>query len=149
MFHPRLVLFTHPYCGLCVPVKEMVTSIQVLPTSKLLTFKTSLQFRSNPFIYREINIHAPGNEVWNTRYGMKIPVLHLYRQLQCRDGKMSGRQRLLDIEKGFWNDAAWTEAWNDSENASWSREELCVMDFDKKEMKFKSPHDLAGWIWRN
>jgi hypothetical protein len=62
---------------------------------------------------------------------------------------MSGRQRLLDIEKGFWNDAAWTEAWNDSENASWSREELCVMDFDKKEMKFKSPHDLAGWIWRN
>jgi hypothetical protein len=81
---------------------------------------------------------------------MKIPVLHLYRQIQCRDGKISGRQRLLDIEKGFWTDAAWMEAWNNNEGKHlWSREELCVMDFDKKEMKFKSSDDLAGWIWRN
>lgn len=40
MFHRRLVLFTHPYCGLCVPVKEMVTSIQVFfQRAKIVDFQ--------------------------------------------------------------------------------------------------------------
>lgn len=33
------------------------------------------------------------------------------------------------------------------EKVGFTKEEFCVMDFEKKEMKFKNPIDMANWIW--
>jgi hypothetical protein len=83
---------------------------------------------------------------------MKIPVLYLYRYLQSHTAtsNLSRQTKFTDLEKGFWNDALWLESWN-RKNADrpWDREELCVINFDTKETKFKTSKDMAGWIWQH
>jgi hypothetical protein len=81
---------------------------------------------------------------------MKIPVLHLYRQLNSPVSLTSACGNLLDVERGFWDDSKWMSAWyTNREKALWFRETLCVIDFGSKEKKFKTPDDLARWIWRD
>jgi hypothetical protein len=70
--------------------------------------------------------------------------------LHSRASLTSGPGNLLDDERGFWDDTTWMSAWyTNGEKVSWFRETLCVMDFGRKEMKFKTPDDLARWIWRD
>jgi hypothetical protein len=108
------------------------------------------QFVSTPFLYHEVNIHAAGNEVWNNRYGLKIPVLYLYRHLERDDSlkRTSGelQQRFNSLEMEFWDDPGWLKAGNG--NSGWVKEVMNVMDFETKQSKFKNASDMAEWIWR-
>ena len=93
-----------------------------------------------------MNIHAPGNEFWKERYGLKIPVLYLYNQ-QDRE-KFARNVKIHELEKRFWEDSEWLDAWNNKGDHKWAKEELVVMDLEKKEMKLKHPDELGKWIWK-
>ena len=54
---------------------------------------------------------------------------------------------LHDLEREFWNDRTWLDGWNDDKEDAWTKQELVLMDFDKKEMKYKHPDDLGQLIW--
>jgi Glutaredoxin-like domain (DUF836) len=145
MKHPlRLVLFTHPHCSLCVPVKNMVTELKVCPIlAPQLIYQNSPQFRENPFLYHEVNILAPENTFWNTIYGLKIPVLNLYRRREF--GRLPrAREKFFEPEKAFWDDELWNGA---SPSASWTKDVKQCVNFKTKEMEFRNTGDLAKWIW--
>jgi len=154
MNHLRVVLFTHPHCGLCFPVKDMIKTLKVAnpPISDPNTdvSQSSPSFYTNPFLYHEVNIWAPGNEKWNSRYGLKIPVLHFYRFAKdaAVNARSSETRKLEPLEKFFWNDDVWTDTWTRTDGRTqWTKEVFNAIDFDKKEMRFKHPGDMAKWIW--
>jgi hypothetical protein len=101
-------------------------------------------FHRNPFNYREVDIHADGNEYWNARYGYKIPVLYLYRY----HNTANYRQSLNEMEKKFWDDEAWKNGWNRDLNVSWQREERIVIDLETKVTTFRNSGELERWIWK-
>src|SRR5208282_5376456 len=95
--------------------------------------QTLPQFRAQPFVYHEVNTRAPENELWNNRYGLKIPVLHLYRLIspQCSAAPLTATH---ELETVLWDTPRWE--WKKGK-AGFTMEELCVMDFEKKKMKFE------------
>jgi len=50
-----------------------------------------------------------------------------------------------ELETVLWNTPRWE--WKKGK-AGFTMEELCVMDFEKKKMKFEEPDHLAKWIWK-
>ena len=88
-----------------------------------------------------MNVHAPENNLWNDRYGLKIPVLHLYRRVSPSTPMTVNHE----LETVFSNTPR--REWKDGKYG-FTKEEFCVMDFEKKEMKFSNAENLAAWIWR-
>ena len=95
-----------------------------------------------PFHDLEVNIHALGNEFWDRRYRLKIPVIHLYRRKEYQDSS-APKSKFHELEGAFWNDVLW-----ESPETKWIREVLCVMDFQKRALKFKDSSELMKWIWK-
>ena len=140
----RLVLFTHSHCGLCIPVKDMIIAAKVLSLSSIGidVTQSAPAFRLNPFLDHYVDIHAKGNEFWNRRYGLKIPVLYLYRlQTSIQNGSLN------ELEREFFNDPVWLEGWQ-SNGTSWRREERIAIDLQRKVMAFEKPNDMVRWIWK-
>ncbi|BFZ61103.1 hypothetical protein YB2330_002161 [Saitoella coloradoensis] len=90
---PRVTLFHHPACQLCLNASAALTSIQ----SRL---------PANTFTLERINIHEDGNEKWKEVYGWDVPVIHLgeERVLMHRIGE-GDVERVLR-ERGVWPAAA-------------------------------------------
>lgn len=70
-------------------------------------------------------------------------MLRLYRLRGSQDPS-APKWKFQDLEAGFWAD----EEWKSDEN-EWRRRELCVINIEKKELKFKVPEDLMKWISRS
>jgi hypothetical protein len=107
-----------------------------------LTAKSHPRYKSQPFQSREVNIHSPENSIWNQRYGLKIPVLHIY---ELSDDQVSSGEKhrpLNSAEKLFWDDNLWR-----AYPSSWRRRVLYAIDFTSREPVFNEADDMVKWVW--